>query len=203
MDKRVGLFFGTFNPVHVGHLVIAGAMLGGTGIDEVWMVVSPQNPMKERRALLADRQRLEMVRRAIGDNSRLRACDIEFGLPIPSYTARTLAFLAERHPRCEFCLIMGSDNLETFDRWRNWEWIIDNYRLYVYPRPGHTDCRLSAHPHVQMVEVPLMEISSTYVREQIRLGRDARYLVPPAAFEYLSEMHFYEGPGCGSGREEA
>lgn len=190
--KKTGLFFGSFNPVHVGHLIIANAMLSHSDLEEVWFVVSPQNPLKERQSLLADRQRLQMVRLAIDENPRLRASDVEFHLPIPSYTSLTLAHLSERYPDKEFCLIMGSDNLATFTRWRNWESILENYRLYVYPRPGSADCPLAAHPHVTLVDVPMIDISSTYIREQIRQGRDVRYLLTEPVYKYLTEMHFYE-----------
>lgn len=190
--KKTGLFFGSFNPVHVGHLIIANAMLNHSDLDEVWFVVSPQNPLKERQSLLDDRQRLEMVRLAIDDNSRLRASDVEFHLPIPSYTSLTLAHLSERYPDKEFCLIMGSDNLATFTRWRNWESILSNYRLYVYPRPGSSDCPLASHEHVTLVEVPMIDISSTHIRDEIRQGHDVRYLLTDPVFRYLTEMHFYE-----------
>ena len=190
--KRTALFFGSFNPIHVGHLIIANTMLQHEGIDEVWIVVSPQNPLKERSTLLADHHRLQMVQRAIDDNYRLRVCDIEMHLPIPSYTVVTLAALGEKYPDREFCLIMGGDNLATFDRWRNWEYILEHYHIYVYPRPGSTDCRLASHPHVTMVDVPMMDISSTYIREQIRQGHDVRYLLTEPVWQYLTEMHFYE-----------
>lgn len=190
--RKIGLFFGSFNPIHIGHLIIANAMLQHSDLDEVWLVVSPQNPLKERKSLLADSQRLEMVRRAIDDNYRLRACDIEFRLPIPSYTSLTLAHLGEQYPDKEFCLIMGSDNLATFKRWRNWESIIENYSLFVYPRPGSETCELADHPHVTMVKVPMIDISSTYIREQIRDKKDVRYLLPDEVYQYLTEMHFYE-----------
>ncbi|MBP5645329.1 MAG: nicotinate-nucleotide adenylyltransferase [Bacteroidales bacterium] len=190
--RKIGLFFGSFNPIHVGHLIIANSMLQHSDLREVWLVVSPQNPLKERRTLLADQQRLEMVRLAVHDNYRLRACDAEFHLPKPSYTVLTLAHLGEQYRDKEFCLIMGSDNLATFDRWRNWEYILDHYQLYVYPRPGSTDCRLASHPHVTMVDVPMMDISSTYIREQIRQGHDVRYLLTEPVWQYLTEMHFYE-----------
>lgn len=192
--RKIGLFFGSFNPIHVGHLIIANTMLQNSDLREVWFVVSPQNPLKERKTLLADQQRLEMVRLALHDNYRLRACDAEFHLPKPSYTVLTLAHLGEQYRDKEFCLIMGSDNLATFDRWRNWEYILDHYQLYVYPRPGSTDCRLASHPHVTLVDVPMMDISSTYIREQIRQGHDVRYLLTEPVWQYLTEMHFYEKP---------
>ena len=190
--RKIGLFFGSFNPIHVGHLIIANTMLQNSDLKEVWFVVSPQNPLKERKTLLADQQRLEMVRLALHDNYRLRACDAEFHLPKPSYTVLTLAHLGEQYRDKEFCLIMGSDNLATFDRWRNWEYILEHYHLYVYPRPGSTDCPLAKHPHVTMVDVPMMDISSTYIREQIRQGHDVRYLLTEPVWQYLTEMHFYE-----------
>ena len=190
--RRVGLFFGSFNPIHIGHMVIAGAMLTNTDLDEVWFVVSPQNPLKEQKSLLAERQRLEMVRLAVDDDPRLRACDAEFYLPRPSYTVLTLAHLAEKYRDKEFALIMGSDNLDTFDRWRNYDYILDHYRLYVYPRPDHTGGDFAKHPHVTMVDVPMMDISSTYIRSEIRQRHDVRYLIPPKAYEYMTDMHFYE-----------
>ena len=191
--KRTALFFGSFNPIHVGHLIIADRMLQEEGVDEVWLVVSPQNPLKERGSLLADHHRMQMVRRAIEDNYSLRACDIEMHLPVPSYTVVTLAALAEKYPDREFCLIMGSDNLQTFRRWRNYEYILANYRIYVYPRPGSSDCELASHPNVTMVDVPMMDISSSYIRRQIAAGHDVRYLLTEPVYKYLTEMHFYEG----------
>lgn len=190
--RKIGLFFGSFNPVHIGHLIIANSMLSNTDLDEVWFVVSPQNPLKERKTLLPDRQRLEMVRQAIYDNYKMRACDVEFSLPKPSYTILTLAHLGEMYHDKQFCLIMGSDNLATFERWRNWDYILEHYHLYVYPRPGSDDCKLATHPHVTMVDVPMMGISSTYIREQIKQKHDVRYLLPEPVYQYLTDMHFYE-----------
>ena len=190
--KSTALFFGSFNPIHVGHLVIANTMLQMEGIDEVWLVVSPQNPLKERATLLADHHRLQMVRRAIEDNYRLRACDIEMHLPVPSYTVVTLAALGEKYPDREFCLIMGSDNLASFHRWRNYEYILQNYHIYVYPRPGSEHCPLHDHPNVTMTDVPMMDISSSYIRRQIADGKDVRYLLTEPVYKYLTEMHFYE-----------
>lgn len=190
--KKVGLFFGSFNPIHVGHLVIANAMLELTDIDELWFVVSPQNPLKERKTLLADHHRLQMVRAAIDDNYRFRASDVEFHLPIPSYTAITLAHLAERYPDKEFCLIMGGDNLQTFHRWRNYQAILDSYHLYVYPRPGSDTSQYEGHPHVHLVDVPTMDISSSYIRAQIAEGHSVKYLLTEPVYKYLTEMHFYE-----------
>ncbi|MBR6292396.1 MAG: nicotinate-nucleotide adenylyltransferase [Bacteroidales bacterium] len=190
--KRTALFFGSFNPIHVGHLIIANTMLQKADVDEVWLVVSPQNPLKERNMLLADYHRLAMARRAVDDNYRLKVCDIEMHLPIPSYTVVTLAALEEKYPDREFCLVMGSDNLQTFERWRNYEYILEHYRLLVYPRPGSERCKLASHPSVTMVDVPMMDISSSYIREQIKERRDVRYLLTEPVYKYLTEMHFYE-----------
>lgn len=190
--RKIGLFFGSFNPIHVGHLVIANAMLAQTELQEVWFVVSPQNPLKERKTLLPERQRLDMVRRAVYDDNRLRASDVEFNLPKPSYTVLTLAHLGEQYRDKEFSLIMGSDNLDTLDRWRNYDYILEHYHLYVYPRPGHTGGEFAQHRNVTMVDVPMLDISSTYIREQIRQGHSVRYLLTEPVYQYLTEMHFYE-----------
>lgn len=189
---HVALFFGSFNPIHVGHLIIANTMLQQESIDEVWLVVSPQNPLKERASLLADHHRLQMVQRAVEDNYRLRVCDIEMHLPIPSYTVVTLAALGEKYPDREFCLIMGSDNLASFHRWRNYEYILEHYHIYVYPRPGSEHCPLRDHTSVTMVDVPMMDISSSFIRQQIAAGKDVRYLLTEPVYKYLTEMHFYE-----------
>lgn len=167
-------------------------MLTGTELDEVWFVVSPQNPLKERSTLLADQHRLQMVRVAIEDNYRMRACDVEFHLPKPSYTVVTLAQLREQYPEREFCLIMGSDNLDNFHRWRNYEQILNNYNIYVYPRPGHSGGELAKHQNVHIVDVPMMDISSSYIRELIRQRRSVEYLLTEPVYKYLTEMHFYE-----------
>ena len=190
--KRTALFFGSFNPIHVGHLIIANTILQQEDIDEVWLVVSPQNPLKERASLLPDHHRLQMVQRAIDDNYRLKVCDIEMHLPIPSYTVVTLAALQEKYPDREFCLVMGSDNLDSFHRWRNYQYLLDNYRLLVYPRPGTEHCKLSSHPSVTMVDVPMTDISSSYIRQQIAAHKDVRYLLTEPVYKYLTEMHFYE-----------
>ena len=169
-------------------------MLELTDMDEVWFVVSPQNPFKERKTLLADHHRMQMVRVAIDDNYRMRACDVEMHLPIPSYTVVTLAHLADKYPDKRFSLIMGGDNLENFRRWRNYEYILEHYELYVYPRPGSQLDSLVEHPHVHLVEVPMMDISSSYIRAQIAEGHPPRYMLTEPVFKYLTEMHFYESP---------
>lgn len=189
---KIGLFFGSFNPVHVGHMVIANYMLAYTDIERLWFVVSPHNPLKPKATLLADHHRLEMVRLAIDDNFRMKASNIEFKLPQPSYTINTLVHLEEKHPEHQYALIMGSDNLETLHRWKNYEQLLKNYEIYTYPRPGHDGGPLKAHPHVRITEAPIMEISSSFIREAIRTKKDVRYYMPPAAWTYAKEMHFYE-----------
>lgn len=190
--SRVGLYFGSFNPIHIGHLVIANAMLDNAGVDEVWFVVSPHNPLKERSTLLADHHRLHMVRVAIDDNYRFRACDEEFHLPKPSYTSLTLAHLSEKYPNKEFCLIMGSDNICTFDRWRNYQYILDNYKIFVYPRPNYQGSQWEKHRNVTMVSAPLMDISSSYIRNSIKEGRSPKYLLTPEVLKYVEDMNFYK-----------
>ena len=189
---KVGLYFGSFNPIHVGHLVIANAMLENADINEVWFVVSPHNPLKERSTLLADHHRLQMVKAAIDDNYRFRACDEEFHLPKPSYTSLTLAHLAEKYPNKEFCLIMGSDNICTFHKWRNYQYILDNYKIFVYPRPNYKGSQWENHRNVTMVSAPLMDISSSYIRNSIKEGRSPKYLLTPEVLKYVEDMNFYK-----------
>lgn len=191
IPKRIGLFFGSFNPVHVGHLIIASQVVEQTDRDEVWFVVSPQNPFKRKDSLLDQRQRLHLVRLAIGDDDRLRASDVEFGLPVPSYTVDTLAHLGERHPAHDFALIMGSDNLESLPKWKNATVLLDRYRLLVYPRPGFDGDALRDHPAVQWLDLPLLQVSATFVRRAIAEGRSARYLLPDPVYRYVEEMGFY------------
>jgi nicotinate-nucleotide adenylyltransferase len=188
---KVGLFFGSFNPVHVGHLVLANYMLSFTDLDKLWFVVSPHNPLKEKKTLLADHHRLEMVNRAIGDHPRLRASDIEFKLPQPSFTVNTLAWLSEKYPDNKFALIMGSDNLNSLRKWKNYEVILEHYQIYVYPRPGYDGGDLRNHPSVVFTQAPVMEISSTFIRDAVKNKKDVQYFMPAAAWKYLDEMNFY------------
>ncbi|MBL0331195.1 MAG: nicotinate-nucleotide adenylyltransferase [Bacteroidetes bacterium] len=189
---KVGLFFGSFNPIHVGHMVIANYMLANSDLDRIWFVVSPHNPLKEKNSLLPETHRLQMVTLAIGDNNKMKASNIEFKLPQPSYTINTLAHLKEKYPNNDFALIMGSDNLEGFHKWKNYEEILKHYELYVYPRPNIKGSELFNHKRVKMIDAPLMEISSTSIRKAIKDKKDVRYFVAPAVWEYMREMHFYE-----------
>lgn len=188
---KIGLFFGSFNPVHVGHLIIANFMATQTDLDKVWLVVSPQNPLKLKKTLARDHDRLHLVRLGIGDNPRLEASNVEFGLPKPSYTVDTLAFLQEKYPEREFALIMGGDNLASLHLWKNYEHILDRYDIYVYKRPGVELGERATHPRVRLFEAPMLDISATYIRECIRIGKSVRYLVPEAVFEYIEGSSLY------------
>lgn len=189
---RVGLFFGSFNPVHIGHMVIAQYLAEFTDLDQVWLVVSPQNPLKPSNSLLQDHHRFEMVRIAVGDYRKLKASKVEFNLPKPSYTADTLTYLREEYPGHIFVPIMGSDNLQNFHKWKNWEAILAEHEIYVYSRPGHSGGDLAEHPKIRLIEgVPLMELSASFIREAIRNGKDIRYMLPQDVYNYLDEMNFY------------
>jgi nicotinate-nucleotide adenylyltransferase len=189
---KIGLFFGSFNPIHVGHMVLANYMLEYTDLDRIWFVVSPHNPLKKKSSLLDEKHRLQLVKLAIGDNNRLKASDIEFKLPQPSYTVITLAHLKEKYPNDEFVLIMGADNLENFHKWRNYEEILKQHQLYVYPRHESQDGAFQNHPNVKRANAPLMQVSSTDIRQAIQDKKDVRYYVPEAVWNYIKEMHFYE-----------
>jgi nicotinate-nucleotide adenylyltransferase len=189
--QKIGLFFGSFNPIHVGHLIIANIMAENSDLKKVWFVVSPQNPFKHAKSLLHEFDRFDMVRAAIHDNYNLEASDIEFNLPKPNYTIHTLVHLQERYPDKEFRVIMGEDNLESFLKWKNHEVILNNYGLYVYPRPGVQLSELKTHPNVKFIEAPLLDISATYIRECVRNKKSIRYLVPAAVEEIIQAKGFY------------
>lgn len=189
---KIGLFFGSFNPIHNGHLVIASYMAEFSDLNQVWLVVSPHNPLKVSGSLLQDHHRFEMVRIGIGDYRKLKASKIEFSLPKPSYTINTLAYLYEQYPNEQFVLIMGSDNLSTFKKWKNWEQILENHEIYIYPRPGNDGGELKDHPKVKLIDAPLMELSSTFIRNAIKAKKDVRFMLPESVFNYLDEMNFYK-----------
>lgn len=193
---KVGLFFGSFNPVHVGHMILANYMLAYTEMDQVWFIISPHNPLKKKSSLLHERHRLQLVTLAIGDNAKLRASDIEFALPQPSYTVNTLVHLREKYPTTSFALIMGEDNLQNFHKWKHYEEILKQHELYIYPRydqkPATGEPSVINHPSVKRIAAPMVEISSTTIRQAIHDKKDVRYYVPPAVWDYIKEMHFYE-----------
>ena len=193
--KQVALYFGSFNPVHIGHMAIANYIAEYTEMDEVWMVISPQNPLKTKQSMLANNHRLALVKIAIGDYSKLKASDIEFALPIPSFTINTLIKLGLKYPNNKFTLVLGSDNLETFHKWKSHEEILDNYGVLVYPRPGFIGHALLNLPNVTLIDAPLMEISATFIRESIINKKDIRHFLPFGVWEYIKEMHFYESKG--------
>lgn len=190
--KKTGLYFGSFNPIHIGHLIIANQILVNSDLEEIWFVISPHNPLKEKSSLLDDNHRLSLVKVAIDDNPDFKACDIEFKMPKPSYTIHTLLNLEEKYPNRKFCLIIGSDNLHSFEKWFNYEQILQNYQLYVYPRPNYLDCPFKTHPSVKWVDAPLIEISSSYIREAIKNNKSVKYLLPEKVLAYINEMHFYQ-----------
>ncbi|AVI50489.1 nicotinic acid mononucleotide adenylyltransferase [Pukyongia salina] len=192
-SKKIGLYFGTFNPIHVGHLTIANYMVEFSDLDEVWLVVTPHNPHKKKNSLLDDVHRLTMVRIAVEDYPKLKASSIEFDLPQPNYTVNTLAHLEEKYPEYNFCLIMGEDNLKSFHKWKNYEVILDRYAIYVYPRisEGRTESQFIDHPAISLVEAPIMELSSTFIRNAIKKNKNIRPMLPDAVWKYLDEMNFY------------
>ncbi|MGB3947948.1 MAG: nicotinate (nicotinamide) nucleotide adenylyltransferase [Bacteroidia bacterium] len=189
---KIGLFFGSFNPVHVGHMVLANYMLEYTDLDKIWFVISPHNPLKKKNSLLDEKHRLQLVNLAIGDNTKIKASDIEFKLPQPSYTVVTLAYLKEKYPKHEFALIVGEDNLLNFNKWKNYEEILKHHQLYVYPRPHTEKSEFHNHAQIKLVNAPLMEVSSTEIRKAIQEKKDVRYFMPNPVWEYIKEMHFYE-----------
>ena len=194
MAKKIGLFFGSFNPIHVGHLIIANYVVEHTSCVEVWFVVSPQNPFKTKSSLLDERQRLYMVNLAVEDNFRLRSSAVEFDLPVPSYTVDTLAYLEEKYPNDEFCLIMGSDNLESIGKWKNYEVILERYPIYVYQRPGLSDQAMKDHHSIRLMDVPQLHVSASYIREQIAQRKSVQYLLTEPVRQYIEEMNFYREP---------
>lgn len=191
MSKNIGLFFGSFNPVHIGHLIIAETVVNLEEIDQVWFVISPQNPFKKKQSLLNQYDRLHLVNLAVEENHQIKPSTIEFNLPIPSYTIDTLTYLREKHPDTHFYLIMGEDNLKHFHKWKNYEKILEQYQLIVYPRPGYENDLYKNHPKVQRLPVPKIEISATYIRELQKSGKSIRYLVSEKVLEYIDKMNLY------------
>jgi nicotinate-nucleotide adenylyltransferase len=188
---HIGLFFGSFNPVHIGHMVLANYMLSFTDLQQIWLVVSPHNPLKNKSQLLNQNDRLHLVNLAIDHHTKIRSSAIEFNLPQPSYTINTLTHLREKYPQYSFSLIMGQDNLQSFAKWKNYEEILKRYHIYVYPRPNATPSEFDEHPHVHLTDAPLMEISSTFIRKAIKEKKDVRFFMPEKVWREVDELQYY------------
>jgi len=191
---KIGLYFGTFNPIHIGHLIIANHMAEYSDLDQIWMVVTPHNPLKKKSTLLDDYHRLQMVHLATEDFPDLKPSDIEFKLLQPNYTVNTLAHLQEKHPNYEFSLIMGEDNLKSFHKWKNYEVILAHHEIYVYPRLSSEEdlLKLKNHPKIHFVDAPIVEISSTFIRDNIKNGKNIKPLLPNKVWEYIDHNNFYK-----------
>lgn len=189
---KIGLFFGSFNPIHIGHTIIANYFVQHSNLQQVWFVVSPHNPFKEKKTLLNEYHRLEMVRLAIGDNIHLSACDIEFNMPQPSYTVDTLQALKNKFPQHQFCLIMGSDNLSNLHKWKNIDFILQHHEIFVYQRLGNENNPFPDNNKIFIHQAPIIQISSTYIREQIKTGKSIQYLVDNDVKETIEKAAYYK-----------
>ena len=191
---KIGLYFGTFNPIHIGHLIIANHMAEHSDLDQIWMVVTPHNPHKQKSSLLDDYHRLHMVHLATEDFSKIQPSDIEFKLPQPNYTVNTLAHLQEKFPKHVFSLIMGEDNLNSLDKWKNYEVILQNHDIYIYPRlnSGEIDKQFVNHSKIHRVGAPVIELSSTFIRESIKKGKNVVPMLPNKVWEYVEHNNFYK-----------
>lgn len=189
---KVGLFFGSFNPIHIGHLAIANYMVEYSDLDEIWLVISPQNPLKNKKSLLNEFERYKMVELALSDQDKIKPCDIEFRLSKPSYTIDTLTYLSERNPNHHFVLIMGTDNFQSFHKWKNHEEILKQYMIYAYPRPGIGLGEFENNTNIKLIDAPLMEISSSFIRESIKNQKDIRFFLPSRVYDYIHKMNFYK-----------
>lgn len=197
--KKIGLFFGSFNPIHIGHLILANYILEHSDMQELWFVVSPQNPFKDKKSLLKDHNRLDMVQLAIKNYPKMRASNVEFSLPTPSYTIDTLTYLQEKHPDYSFSLIMGEDNLGSLHKWKNYDLLLQNYQVIVYPRIFGEDIssspnvtQLKNHHNIHKIDAPIIELSATEIRNMIKSGKNVRPMLPPEVFEYLDGSSFYK-----------
>jgi len=190
--KKVGIYSGSFNPIHHGHVMLANYLVEFSDLDALWFVVTPQNPLKKKDDLLEDDERLKMVQLAVGDDPRFCVSDIEMHLPTPSYTINTLTKLSEQYPDCQFVFICGMDSLQNLRRWREYQKILDNYEILVFPREGYDGGELLDCPSVTVLKTPVLEISSSFIRQCIKEGRDVRHFMPEKAFLYMKENHFYE-----------
>ena len=200
--KQIGLFFGSFNPVHQGHLILANYLVEETALEEVWFVITPQSPFKQKQRLLDNHHRLAMVEEAIEDYPKLKSSTVEFGLPAPQYTALSVAHLKEKHPEAVFSLIMGQDHLKSFHKWYNYQALLEGHQIYVYPRMPEEALAASKplkqpkpeilnHSNLILVPAPVVEISSSYIRKALKAGKNIRPLLPPAVWKYMDEMNFY------------
>jgi len=187
---NIGLYFGSFNPIHTGHLIIASHVINSTDLDEVWFVVSPQNPFKKSQGLLNEHHRLHLVNTAIEGEHKLKASSVEFKLPKPSYTIDTLTYLSEKYPRHQFTIIMGSDGFQNIDKWKNAEALLKNYKILIYKRPGF-EINNTSGADVKTLDAPLLEISSTHIRELIRKRKSIRYLVTDAVKKEIEKNNYY------------
>lgn len=192
--KNIGLYFGTFNPIHVGHLIIANHMVENSDLDEIWMVVTPHSPFKKKSSLLDNHHRLEMVYLATKNYDKIKPSDIEFNLPQPNYTVNTLAQISEKHPNYKFNIIMGEDNLKSFHKWKNYEAILDDYNVYVYPRisGGIVENQFKEHAKIHRVDAPIVQISSTMIRDGIKNHKNIQPLISSKVWSYIDEMNFYK-----------
>lgn len=188
---KIGLYFGSFNPIHNGHLIIASHILNETDLDRVWLVLSPQNPFKEKQSLINEYDRLHLVQKAIENDIRLKASDIEFSLPRPSYTVHTLAYLKEKYPEHSFSIIMGSDSFQNLERWKNADVILQNYPIIIYKRPGF-EIKKPPSGKILVMDAPLLEISSTHIRGLIKSGKSIKYLVPPGVEEEIISGRYFK-----------
>lgn len=189
---KVGLFFGSFNPIHIGHLIIANYMANHTDLSEVWLVISPQNPLKVKAGLANMYDRLEMVNLALNGVEHIKASDVEFALPKPSYTVDTLIHLEEKYPNKSFYLIMGADNLASLKKWKNYEVILKNYSIYIYPRPGSDIDEWVNHPSIHITDTPLMELSSTFIRQAIKADKNVQFFLPDKVIQFIEGKNLYK-----------
>ena len=192
--SKVGLYFGTFNPIHIGHLIIANHMVENSDLDEIWMVVTPHNPFKKKSSLLENHHRFELVYRATENYEKLKPSDIEFKLPQPNYTVYTLAHISDTYQDKDFCLIMGEDNLKSFHKWKNYETILEHHHIYVYPRisEGVVEHQFKNHPKIHKVDAPIIELSSTMIRNGIKNKKNIKPLLTNEVWQYIDEMNFYK-----------
>lgn len=199
MKKKIGLFFGSFNPIHIGHLILGNYILENSDMEELWFVVSPQNPFKDKKSLLKDHNRLDMVQLAIRNYPKMRASNVEFSLPTPSYTVDTLTYLQEKYSDYSFSLIMGEDNLKSLHKWKNYELLLKNHQIIVYPRILVEDTstsmsvtELKNHENIHLIDAPIIELSATEIRNMIKEGKNVRPMLPPEVFDYLDGSSFYK-----------